>query len=55
LEIESRFLKRSGEGDLAKFFNVAARQLLNQLSSEILLRFFFVLGRRGAGFDCPNI
>jgi hypothetical protein len=34
---------------------VAAWQLLYQLGSEILLRFPFVLGRREAGFDGPNI
>jgi hypothetical protein len=34
---------------------VVAWQLLNQLGSEILLRFPFVLGRREAGFDCPDI
>jgi hypothetical protein len=35
--------------------NVAARQLLNQLGSEILLRCPFVLGGRKAEFDCPDI
>jgi hypothetical protein len=34
---------------------VAAWQLLNQLGSDILLRFLFVLGRREAGIDCPDI
>jgi hypothetical protein len=34
---------------------VAAWQLLNQLGSQILLRFPFVLGWCKAGFDCPNI
>jgi hypothetical protein len=38
----------SGEG-------CATWQLLNQLGSEILLRFPFVLGRRKAGFHCPDI
>jgi hypothetical protein len=42
-------------GDSQKLLNVAAWQLLNQLGSEILLRFLFVLGRCEAGFDCPNI
>jgi hypothetical protein len=32
-----------------------ATPLLKQLGSEILLRFPFVLGRRKAGFDCPDI
>jgi hypothetical protein len=40
-------------GNLPKFRNVTAWQLLNQLGSEILLRFPFLLGRREAGFDCP--
>jgi hypothetical protein len=35
--------------------NVAAWQLLNQLGSEILFQFHFVLGRRETGFGCPNI
>jgi hypothetical protein len=43
------------DGDSPKLLNVAAWQLLNQLGSEILLQFPFVLGRRKAGFDCPNI
>jgi hypothetical protein len=38
--------------DSAKMLNVAAWPLLN--FSEILLRFPFVLGRRNAGFDCPQ-
>jgi hypothetical protein len=29
--------------------------IVNQFGSEILLRFPFVLGRREAGFDCPDI
>jgi hypothetical protein len=29
--------------------------LLNQFGSEILLRVLFVLGRREAGFHCPEI
>jgi hypothetical protein len=40
--------------DLVMGMNVAASQLLNQLGSEILLQFPFVLGRRKAGFDCPD-
>jgi hypothetical protein len=43
------------EASRPKLLNVAAWQLLNQLGSEILLRFSFVLGRRKAGFDCPDI
>jgi hypothetical protein len=43
--------KRSG----VAFIQIAAWQLLNQLGSEILLRFPFVLGRREAEFDCPDI
>jgi hypothetical protein len=35
--------------------NVVAWQLFNQLSSEILLLFLFLLGRRKARFDCPGI
>jgi hypothetical protein len=35
--------------------NVAVWKLLNQLVSKILLRFPFVIGRRNAGFDCPDI
>jgi hypothetical protein len=35
--------------------NVTAWQLHCRLSSEILLRFFFLLGRCEAGFDCPDI
>jgi hypothetical protein len=38
-----------------KLLNVAAWQLLNQLGSKILLQFPFVMGRRKAGFDCPDI
>jgi hypothetical protein len=34
---------------------VAAWQLLNQLDSKILLQLAFVLGRRRAGFVCPDI
>jgi hypothetical protein len=41
--------------DSPKLLNVAAWQLLNQLGSEILLRFPFVLGRRKTGFYYPNI
>jgi hypothetical protein len=41
--------------DLVIGMNVAASQLLNQLGSEILLQFLFVLGRCKAGFDCPDI
>jgi hypothetical protein len=41
--------------DSPKLLNVAAWQLHNQLGSEILLRFPFVVGSRGAGFDCPDI
>jgi hypothetical protein len=41
--------------DSLKLLNVAAWQLLNQLGSEILLRFPLVLGRHGSGFDCPDI
>jgi hypothetical protein len=33
---------------------LSAWQLLNQLGSKILLRFPFVIGRREAGFDCPD-
>jgi hypothetical protein len=43
------------EGDSPKLLNVTAWQLLNQLSSEFLLQFPFVLGRREAEFDCPDI
>jgi hypothetical protein len=35
--------------------NSTAWQLLNQLGSKILLPFPFVMGRRKAGFDCPDI
>jgi hypothetical protein len=42
-------------GDSQKLPNVAAWQLLSHSGSEILLRFHFVLGRREAGFDCPDI
>jgi hypothetical protein len=42
------------EEDSPKLLNVAA-QLPNQLGSEILLQFFYVLGSGKAGFDCPNI
>jgi hypothetical protein len=35
--------------------NVAAWQLLDQLGSKILTQFPFVMGRREAGFDCPDI
>jgi hypothetical protein len=41
--------------DSPELLNVAAWQLLNQLGSEILLRFPFVQGRRKAGFNCPDI
>jgi hypothetical protein len=41
--------------DSPKLLNIAAWQLLNQLVSKILLRFTFVLSRRGAGFDRPDI
>jgi hypothetical protein len=47
-------VEQPGE-DSPKLLHFAAWQLLNQLSSKILLRFFFVLGRRKAGFDCPDI
>jgi hypothetical protein len=43
------------ERNSLKLFNVAAWQLLNQLGSKILLQFPFVMGRRKAGFDCPDI
>jgi hypothetical protein len=44
-------LSHSTQGkDSPKLHNVT-----NQLGSKILLRFPFVLGRREAGFDCPNI
>jgi hypothetical protein len=33
----------------------AAWQLINQLGSKILIRFLFVMSRREAGFDCPDI
>jgi hypothetical protein len=42
-------------GDSAKLLIVAAWQLLNQLGSEILLRFPLVLGRGKAEVDCPDI
>jgi hypothetical protein len=42
-------------GDSPKLLNVAVWQLLNQLGSEILLRFPFVLGRRETELDCPDI
>jgi hypothetical protein len=42
-------------GDSPKLLNVAACQLLNQLASEILLQFPFVLGKREADFDGPDI
>jgi hypothetical protein len=45
----------TGIKDSPKWLNVAAWQLLNQLGSKILLRFPFVMGRREAGFDCPDI
>jgi hypothetical protein len=38
--------------DSPKLLNVAAWQ---KLGSKILLRFPLVLGRREAGFDCPDI
>jgi hypothetical protein len=41
--------------DSPKLINVAVWQLLNQLGSKILHRFLFVMGRRKAGFDCPDI
>jgi hypothetical protein len=40
---------------LGEFTKIAAQHLLNQFGSEILLRFPFVLGRREAGFHCPEI
>jgi hypothetical protein len=49
-----RVWKALGE-DSPKLLNVAAWQLLNQLGSKILLRFPFVMSRRKAGFDCPDI
>jgi hypothetical protein len=42
-------------GDSPKLLDVALWQLLHQLGSKILHRFPFVIGRREAGFDCPNI
>jgi hypothetical protein len=42
-------------GDSPTLLHVAVWQLLNHLGSKILLRFPFVLGRRKAGFDCPDI
>jgi hypothetical protein len=42
-------------GESPKLLSVAAWQLLNQLVSEILLRFPFVMGRHKAGLYCPNI
>jgi hypothetical protein len=47
--------RKEGWGDSPKLLNVAAWQLLNQLGSKILFGFIFVLGRRKAVFDCPNI
>jgi hypothetical protein len=44
-----------GGGDSPNLLNIAAWQLLNQLGSEILLSFSFVMSRCKAGFDCPNI
>jgi hypothetical protein len=41
--------------DSLKLLNVAAWQLLKQLGSKILFRFPLVLGRREAGFCCPDI
>ena len=41
--------------DSPKLLYVAAWSLFNQSDSKILLRFPFVLGRREAGFDCPDI
>jgi hypothetical protein len=42
-------------GDSPKLLHVAVWQLLNQLGSEILIQFPFVIGRRKAGFDCLDI
>jgi hypothetical protein len=54
VRITEKVIKLGG-GDLPKLLNVAAWQLINQLVSEILLQFSFVLGRHKARFDCPNI
>jgi hypothetical protein len=55
LKIWLPFFVGSSHGDSSKLLNVDAWQLLNQLGSEIMLQFPFVLGRREAGFYCPNI
>jgi hypothetical protein len=55
MQQQQHVLHVSRERDSQKLLIVAAWQLLNQLGSEILLLFPFVLGRRKAGFDCPNI
>jgi hypothetical protein len=49
------FHKEALGRDSLKLLDLAAWQLLNQLSSEILFQFPFVLGRHEAGFDCPDI
>jgi hypothetical protein len=41
--------------DSPKLLNVAAGHLLNQFGSRILFWFPFVMGRREAGFDYPDI
>jgi hypothetical protein len=48
-------ISRFNVGESSSLLNVAAWQLLNHLGSKILLRFRFVMVRRQAGFDYPDI
>jgi hypothetical protein len=52
LRAKRTFIYRQSGG---AFIKIAALHLLNQFGSEILLRVLFVLGRREAGFHCPEI